>query len=89
MPALFANEKFGECRRSTTYSVTNCFPMKKKTIRQRTLIYATKLIKLLAVQATEVVNSRLIRECFNTYSLWDHYHNPYLSIDRPEKKKKR
>ena len=87
LTALFANENFGECKRSTTCSVNNCFPMKKKTIRQGTLIYATKLIKLLAVQATQVVNSRFIREYFNTYTLWDHYRNPYLSIDRPEIKK--
>lgn len=85
MPALFANQDFRESRRSTTYSVGSCFSMKKKQIRRRTLIFAVKLINLLAVQPAQVVNPRFIRECYYTYTLWDHYHNPYLSIDRPKK----
>ena len=85
LPALFPNQNFRESRRSTTCSVSNCFSMKKKQIRQRTLIFAVKLIKLLAVQAAQVVNPRFIRECYYNYNLWDHYHNPYLSIDRPKK----
>ena len=85
LPALFANQDFREYRRSTTCSVSNCFSMKKKQIRRRTLIFAVELIKLLAVQAAQVVNPRFIRECYYTYSLWDHYHNPYLSIDLSKK----
>ena len=87
LPALFANQNFRECGRSTTF-VSNCFSMKMKQIRRRTLIFEVKLIKLLAVQAAQVVNSRFIRECYYTYNLWDHYHNPYLSIDRPKKRRK-
>ena len=50
--------------------------------------FAVKLIKLLAVQSSQVINPRFNRECYNTYHLWEHYHNPYLTIDRPDKKNK-
>ena len=53
------------------------------------MIFATKLIKHLAVQTTQVLNPGFIRECYNTYTLWKHYHNPYLSIDCPDKKKQK
>ena len=32
LTALFANENFGECKRSTSCSVNNCFPMKKRRL---------------------------------------------------------
>ena len=82
-------EDFWQCRRSTVCTHRNCFSMKKTYIRRKILIFATKLIKLLAFQTTQVVNPRFIRECCNTYTLWEHYHNPYLSIDRPDKKKEK
>ena len=87
VPALLSNENSRECRWSTVCSHSTSFSMKKRSIRRKSLFFAVKLIKLLAVQSCQVVNPIFISECYKTYNFWEHYHNPYLSIDRPDKEK--
>ena len=52
-------------------------------------IFATKLIKHLAITSCQAVNPRTIKDCFDSYTLWKQYHNSYLTIDHPEKEKKK
>ena len=48
-----------------------------------------KLIKGLVATSSQAIDHLTIRYCFDTYTLGKHYFNPYLSIDRPDKKKRR
>ena len=65
LPALLTSENDRSCRRSTVCSHSSFFNMKKITIRRKPLFFAVKLIKLLSVQSSQVVNPRFIRECYN------------------------
>ena len=47
-----------------------------------------RLIKRLVVATCQTVNSHPIIRCYETYILWKHCHNPYLTIDRPKKEEK-
>ena len=62
---------------------------KKQKIRQFVYISAVRLIKRLAVATCQTVNSRQIIHCCETYTLWKHDHNHYLTIDRPKKEEKK
>ena len=84
MPALLKGETFS-CSRSTICRHSRYNSNKKKMIRKYVLTYAVKLIKHCVVQTCQSVNPRFIRECYENYNYWDHYHNPYLSIDLPDK----
>ena len=84
LPALCKGENEQICRRHTACSVKNCFPIKKRRITQFVYLSAVKLIKRLAVTMCQTVNSNTIPECYDTYTLWNHYRNPYLTIDCPQ-----
>ena len=86
LPAWFANVDENECRQSTDCSVSNCFMLKKEKVKERMFIHALKLIKHLVIQYCQAVSSDYIRNVFYEYKLWQDYYNPYLSIDRQEKK---
>ena len=60
-------------------------PPKWQKIRQFVYLSAFKLIKRLVVATCQTVNWHPIINCYETYTLWKHYHNPYLTIDRPKK----
>lgn len=84
LPALFKGENELICRRYNACSVKNCFPIKKQRISQFVYLSAVTLIKRLAVTTCQTVNSNAIQECYDTYTLWNHYCNLYLTIDCPE-----
>ena len=87
LPELFKGEDESQCRECTVCLPKNCLPRKKaKNIYN---ISAVRLIKRLAVATCQTVNSRQIIHCCETYTLWKHYHNPYLTIDRPKKEEKK
>lgn len=63
--------------------------MKKDRLREKLFIYAVKLTKRLVIQSCQVVNGNYILNVFDEYKLWKQYHNPYLTIDHPNDRKKK
>ena len=47
------------------------------------------LTKRLVIQSCQVVNANYILNVFDEYKLWKQYHNPYLTIDHPNDRKKK
>ena len=85
LPELFKGENEFQCRDCTVCLPKNYFPPKWQKIRQFVYLSAFKLIKRLVVATCQTVNWHPIINCYETYTLWKHYHNPYLTIDRPKK----
>ena len=50
-------------------------------------MYAVKLIKRVAIQSCQAVDAKFILKVFDEHKLWNQYHNPYLTIDYPKKRK--
>ena len=88
LTALFKGKNENICRSHTTCSIRDCFPMKKRKIKQKVYLFAIKLIKPLAISTCQTINPDTIQEFYYTYNLFVHYHDPYLTIDCQKKKKR-
>lgn len=90
LPALFEREETTKCRGPTDCSSSDCFCKKrKKLLRRSTFLFAVKMIKRLLNDSCQTITAPFIRNSFYDYKLWKDCFNPYLSIDRPYKKKEK
>ena len=70
------------------FSASSCFSEQRRKIKESVYLSAVKLIRRLVVTTCQTANSYGFVNCFYSYEPNVHYKNPYLSIDRPKKKKR-